>query len=92
MPEDAAPDPGSNNWVVSGAKTDTGKPIVANDPHREVTNPSLRYIVHLNAPGWNVIGAQEAAVCRRRTSATTSASRGASRSPAPISTTCSSRK
>src|SRR5262249_20696495 len=53
-------DPGSNNWAVSGAKTITGKPIVSNDPHREVTNPSLRYIVHLNAPGWNVIGAQEA--------------------------------
>jgi penicillin G amidase len=59
IPEDRAPDPGSNNWVVAGAKTDTGKPIVSNDPHREVTNPSLRYIMHLNAPGWNVIGAQE---------------------------------
>jgi penicillin amidase len=59
MPEDAAPEPGSNNWVVHGSRTATGKPIVANDPHREVTNPSLRYIVHLNAPGWNVIGAGE---------------------------------
>ena len=37
----------------------TGKPVVANDPHREVTHPSLRYIFHLNAPGWNVIGAGE---------------------------------
>lgn len=53
-------DPGSNNWVVSGALSATGKPVVANDPHRDVTNPSLRYIVHLNAPGWNVIGAGEA--------------------------------
>jgi penicillin G amidase len=52
-------DPGSNNWVVSGKLSATGKPVVANDPHREVTNPSLRYIVHLNAPGWNVIGAGE---------------------------------
>lgn len=52
-------EPGSNNWVVSGAMSATGKPVVANDPHREVTNPSLRYIVHLNAPGWNVIGAGE---------------------------------
>ncbi len=60
MPEDVAPEPGSNNWVISGAHSTTGKPIVANDPHREVTNPSLRYIVHLNAPGWNVIGAGEA--------------------------------
>jgi penicillin amidase len=48
------------NWVIGGQYTTTGKPIVANDPHREVTNPSLRYIVHLVAPGWNVIGSQEA--------------------------------
>jgi penicillin amidase len=59
MPEDEAPEPGSNNWVIGGAHSATGKPIVANDPHREVSNPSLRYIVHLNAPGWNVIGAGE---------------------------------
>jgi penicillin amidase len=59
LPEDRLPEPGSNNWVVSGTKTATGKPIVSNDPHRDVTNPSLRYIMHLTAPGWNVIGAQE---------------------------------
>ena len=52
-------EPGSNNWVVSGKMSATGKPVVANDPHRTVTNPSLRYIVHLIAPGWNVIGAGE---------------------------------
>jgi penicillin amidase len=52
-------EPGSNNWVVSGALSATGKPVVANDPHREVTLPSLRYIVHLVAPGWNVIGSSE---------------------------------
>jgi len=51
--------PGSNNWVVAGRLSATGKPVVVNDPHREVTNPSLRYIVHLVAPGWNVIGAVE---------------------------------
>jgi len=50
---------GSNNWVVSGRLSSTGKPVVVNDPHRSVTNPSLRYLVHLNAPGWNVIGAVE---------------------------------
>jgi penicillin G amidase len=55
----AVTDPGSNNWVVSGALSATGKPVVANDPHREVVLPSLRYIVHLTAPGWNVIGAAE---------------------------------
>jgi penicillin G amidase len=52
-------EPGSNNWVVSGSMSTTGKPVVANDPHREVTLPSLRYIFHLIAPGWNVIGASE---------------------------------
>jgi len=52
-------EPGSNNWVVSAARSATGHPVVANDPHREVSNPSLRYIVHLQAPGWNVVGAGE---------------------------------
>jgi penicillin amidase len=50
---------GSNNWVVSGKKTASGKPILANDPHRAITNPGVRYITHLVAPGWNVIGAGE---------------------------------
>ena len=50
---------GSNNWVVSGALSATGKPILANDPHRPILLPSLRYMVHLVAPGWNVIGAGE---------------------------------
>lgn len=48
---------GSNNWVVSGRKSETGQPLLANDPHRQLDHPSLRYLVHLNAPGWNVIGA-----------------------------------
>jgi penicillin G amidase len=52
-------EPGSNNWVVGPSRSATGHPVVANDPHREVTNPSLRYLVHLQAPGWNVIGAVE---------------------------------
>lgn len=50
---------GSNNWVVSGAHTESGYPYLANDPHRSHAIPSLRYWVHLNAPGWNVIGAGE---------------------------------
>src|SRR5438067_5903435 len=57
FPSDAAE--GSNNWTVSGKLTATGKPILANDPHRVIALPSLRYIVHLVAPGWNVIGAGE---------------------------------
>jgi penicillin amidase len=51
--------PGSNNWVVSGRLTASGRVIVANDPHRNVSNPSIRYIVHLSAPGWDMIGATE---------------------------------
>jgi penicillin amidase len=50
---------GSNNWTISGKLTSTGKPILANDPHRVVGLPSLRYIVHLVAPGWDVVGAGE---------------------------------
>jgi penicillin amidase len=50
---------GSNNWVVSGKLSTTGQVILSNDPHRRLENPSLRYYVHLNAPGWDVIGASE---------------------------------
>ena len=50
---------GSNNWVVSGSKTASGHTIMANDPHRTVAVPSLRYMAHLVAPGWNVIGGGE---------------------------------
>jgi penicillin amidase len=52
---------GSNNWVVSGKKTRSGQPILANDPHRAITHPSVRYITHLVGPGWDVIGAGEPA-------------------------------
>jgi len=47
---------GSNNWVVSGAHTATGKPLLANDTHLELSIPSIWYQVHLTAPGWNVAG------------------------------------
>lgn len=50
---------GSNNWVVSGALTQSGYPMMANDPHRALAAPSLRYMSHLVAPGWNVIGGGE---------------------------------
>ena len=50
---------GSNNWVVHGTRTLSGRPIMANDPHRAQSAPSLRYWVHLVAPGWNVIGGGE---------------------------------
>jgi penicillin G amidase len=47
---------GSNNWVVSGAHTATGKPLLANDTHLELMMPSIWYEVHVTAPGWNVKG------------------------------------
>ncbi len=50
---------GSNNWIISGRKTASGFPMLANDPHRKVAVPSLRYIVHLVAPGWDVVGGGE---------------------------------
>jgi penicillin amidase len=53
---------GSNNWVVSGARSVTGKPLLASDPHRPVTVPSLRKTVHLIGPGWNVFGSGEPAL------------------------------
>ncbi len=53
---------GSNNWVIDGSMSATGKPLLANDPHRPILVPSLRKIVHLNAPGWNAIGAGEPAL------------------------------
>ncbi|MBI3403844.1 MAG: penicillin acylase family protein [Acidobacteria bacterium] len=53
---------GSNNWTISGSRTKSGKPILANDPHRAIMLPSLRYIVHLVGPGWDVIGAGEPAL------------------------------
>ncbi|MFY7921248.1 MAG: penicillin acylase family protein, partial [Gemmatimonas sp.] len=52
----------SNSWVISGRKTASGHPIVANDPHRTIAVPSLRYLVHLKAPGWDVIGGGEPAI------------------------------
>lgn len=46
----------SNNWVVSGAHTVTGKPLLANDPHLPPSAPSLWYMTQLSAPGLRVAG------------------------------------
>ena len=50
---------GSNNWAVAPARSATGRPVLASDPHRAHGAPSLRYITHLVAPGLDVIGAGE---------------------------------
>ncbi len=47
---------GSNNWAVSGNKTKSGKPILANDPHLDLTLPSVWFEMQLSAPGVNVYG------------------------------------
>ena len=48
---------GSNAWTVAASRTDTGRPILANDPHLAIGGFSPRHIVHLTAPGLDVIGA-----------------------------------
>jgi penicillin G amidase len=57
----AAPPPpeakGSNNWVLAGGRTVSGKPLLANDPHLNLTAPSIWYLVHLNVAGEPVVGA-----------------------------------
>src|SRR5215204_4550272 len=53
---------GSNNWAISPGRTTTGRPILANDPHRAQSVPSLRYAIHLSAPGMDIIGAGEPAL------------------------------
>ena len=51
------PDQGSNNWVLSGTRTTTGKPLLANDPHLRLQNPALWYIADLRSPSYQAIGA-----------------------------------
>jgi penicillin amidase len=51
-----SPGMGSNNWVVSGRHTVTGKPLLANDPHLGHGVPSIWYMIHLKAPGMDVSG------------------------------------
>jgi penicillin amidase len=52
----------SNNWVVSGKRTVSGKPLLANDPHLRPTAPSIWHMVHLNAPGMRVAGVGTAGI------------------------------
>ena len=48
---------GSNNWVVDGTLTASGRPLLANDPHLGTRLPSTWYLAHISAPGLDVIGA-----------------------------------
>ncbi len=48
--------PGSNNWVVSGAHTASGKPLLANDMHLPLTEPNIWFMADLSAPGYHAAG------------------------------------
>ena len=48
---------GSNNWVVDGTMTRSGKPLLANDPHLGTRLPSTWYLAHMSAGDFDVIGA-----------------------------------
>ncbi|MFA4969770.1 MAG: penicillin acylase family protein [Sulfuritalea sp.] len=56
-PESGIEGVGSNNWVVAGSHTVSGKPLLANDPHLKLTAPALWYVARLEAPGFKVAGA-----------------------------------
>ncbi|MDH7512167.1 MAG: penicillin acylase family protein [Clostridiales bacterium] len=47
---------GSNNWVVAGSRTESGRPLLANDPHLDISLPPIWYEIHLNSPGFDVVG------------------------------------
>jgi len=56
-PESGIEGVGSNNWVLSGARTVSGKPLLANDPHLKLSAPALWYFARLKAPGIEMAGA-----------------------------------
>ncbi|OHC70603.1 MAG: penicillin amidase [Rhodocyclales bacterium RIFCSPLOWO2_02_FULL_63_24] len=56
-PESGIDGVGSNNWVLAGSHTVSGKPLLANDPHLKLTAPALWYFARLEAPGFKVAGA-----------------------------------
>ncbi|UCC38652.1 MAG: penicillin acylase family protein [Candidatus Aminicenantes bacterium] len=47
---------GSNNWVLAGNRTESGKPLLANDPHLEISLPPVWYEIHLHCPTLNAVG------------------------------------
>jgi penicillin amidase len=55
-PKERVPGVGSNNWAIAGSKSANGYPILANDPHLNLTFPSIWYQVQLSSPTVNVNG------------------------------------
>ena len=56
LPAPLGPNQASNAWVFAGGRTATGKPLLANDPHLQLTGPSVWYLVRLDAPGFKRVG------------------------------------
>ena len=56
-PESGVEGVGSNNWVLSGLRTTTGGPLLANDPHLKLSAPALWYLVRIQLPGMRIAGA-----------------------------------
>ncbi len=54
--ENERSDRGSNNWGVIGAKSATGYPIIANDPHLSLDNPTTFYPMQISSPGYDAVG------------------------------------
>ncbi len=57
VPPGPAPGLGSNNWVLAGAHTESGRPLLANDPHLGLSIPSVWYLAHIHTPQFEIIGA-----------------------------------
>jgi penicillin G amidase len=56
LPADAAPVYASNNWVVDGKHTQSGKPLLANDPHLGLSAPSVWYLARMETPDASLAG------------------------------------
>jgi penicillin amidase len=56
-PESEVEGVGSNNWVLAGSRSATGKPILASDPHLKLSAPALWYFARIQAPGLDIAGA-----------------------------------
>ena len=57
VPAQTASGFGSNGWALSGAHTQSGKPLLANDPHLRLEIPSVWYLAHISTPEFEVVGA-----------------------------------
>ena len=56
LPDCAGCAPGSNNWVIAGKHTASGKPLLSNDMHLSLTEPNIWYMADLRAPGFHAAG------------------------------------